>query len=76
MNIHVKLEKNSYDVISEKGAAVRAGEIFDLNRKVMIVADSGLPDSLTETVAGFCGEPHSLRSAAENGQRASLYLRI
>lgn len=74
MNIHVKLEKNSYDVISEKGAAVRAGEIFDLNRKVMIVADSGLPDSLTETVAGFCGEPHIFKvSGGERSKSLAVF---
>ena len=52
----------------------RAGEIFDLNRKVMIVADSGLPDSLTETVAGFCGEPHIFKvSGGERSKSLAVF---
>ena len=44
MVIPVGLGKNSYDIVIERGALERASEIFDLDRKVMIVTASGVPE--------------------------------
>lgn len=43
MQIPVNLEKDSYNIIIERGALDKAGEIFDLDRKVLVVTDSGVP---------------------------------
>ena len=56
MILPVRLGENSYDVIVERGALERAGELLKLDRKVLIVTDSGVPESYAETVAGACRE--------------------
>lgn len=50
--IPVRLGENSYDILLESGGLRRAGEELNLNRKVFIVTDSGVPASYAETVAG------------------------
>ena len=54
MVIPVGLGKNSYDIVIERGALERASEIFDLDRKVMIVTDSGVPEKYYCRVAAGC----------------------
>ena len=46
MIIPVKLPAGSYKITLSRGALQRAGELVDLNRKVLIVTDSGVPASL------------------------------
>lgn len=58
MILPVKTSKGSYDIVIERHALSRAGEILDLNRKVLIVTDSGVPSEYSETVAEFCGEAY------------------
>lgn len=43
MKISVDLKENSYDILIEDGILKRVGEYIDLNRKVMIITDSGVP---------------------------------
>ncbi len=57
MKIPVALGKDSYDITLERGALEKAGEIFNLDRKVMIVTDSGVPGIYVETVARQCRKP-------------------
>ena len=45
MIIPVKLPAGSYKITLSRGALQRAGELVDLNRKVLIVTDSGVPAS-------------------------------
>ena len=54
MILNVDLQKNSYGIVIERGSLVRAGEIFDLDRRVLIVTDSGVPARYAETVAKQC----------------------
>ena len=51
MIIPVKLGKDSYDIILERGAIRKAGELLDIKGKVLIVTDSGVPAEYAETVA-------------------------
>ena len=57
MNIHMNLRENSYDIVVEKGILERAGEHLDLQRRVLIVTDSGVPEIYAQTVAKQCKEP-------------------
>ena len=50
MQIPVNLEKDSYNITIERGALGKAGEIFNLNRKVMVVTDSGVPESYVQVI--------------------------
>jgi len=51
MNIHMNLKENSYDIVVERGIINHAGEQLNLNRRVLIVTDSGVPAEYAETVA-------------------------
>ncbi len=51
MSLYMNLGKDSYDIIIERGALAKAGEYFDLDRKVLVVTDSGVPEEYAKTVA-------------------------
>ena len=57
MIIPVDLKENSYDIVLERGARARAGEYLGLNRKVLIVTDTGVPPEYAETAAKQCASP-------------------
>ncbi|MBR7082678.1 MAG: 3-dehydroquinate synthase, partial [Clostridia bacterium] len=58
MTIHIALGKESYDVTVERGALSRAGEIFDLDRRALVVTDDGVPKQYAEAVAAQCKNSH------------------
>lgn len=49
--IRMELEKNSYNIELERGNLAKAGRLLNLNRKVMIITDEGVPHSYAETIA-------------------------
>ena len=49
--ITIDLGKNSYDIMLEYGCLDRVGELLDLNRKVLVVTDSGVPAEYADAVA-------------------------
>ena len=57
MIIPVKTQTGSYPIYLERGSLKKAGEYFPLNRKVLIVTDSGVPEEYAKTVAKSCKEP-------------------
>ena len=57
MNIPVNLGPDSYQVVIEPGCLDRAGELLDLNRRVMIVTDDGVPEAYAKTLAAQCQSP-------------------
>ena len=57
MIIPVELGLDSYNVYLERGGIKKAGEYLNLNRKVLIVTDSGVPKEYAETVASQCADP-------------------
>ncbi|MCR5845882.1 MAG: 3-dehydroquinate synthase [bacterium] len=46
-----------YDIVVERGALAKAGELLDLDRKVLIVTDTGVPESYAQAVASQCANP-------------------
>ena len=56
MTIHMNLGNNSYDIIVERGILANASNHLNLNRRVLIVTDSGVPREYAETVAAQCKE--------------------
>lgn len=54
MIIPVNLGQDSYDIILERGALKRAGELINLNRRVLVVTDTGVPAEYADTVAAQC----------------------
>lgn len=58
MILSMDLGPNSYDIIVERGALCRADRYFKLDRKVLIVTDSGVPVEYAKTVAACCRAPY------------------
>lgn len=57
MNIHMDLQENSYDIVVKRGVLAQAGEHLHLQRRVLIVTDSGVPKEYAHQVAKQCKEP-------------------
>ncbi len=57
MIIPVKSETFCYDIVIGQGILKSAGELIDLNRRVLIVTDSGVPESYAKTVADLSEKP-------------------
>ena len=57
MNIHLNLRENSYDIIIERGVLEKAGNHLNLDRRVLVVTDSGVPEIYAQTVAKQCKSP-------------------
>jgi len=56
--LHVGLGADSYDIYVEGGLLKRAGELFRLDRKVLVVTDDGVPSEYAETLKAQCREGH------------------
>ena len=56
MTIHMNLGKDSYDILVERGIIAKAHEHLNLNRRVLVVTDTGVPAEYAETVAALCKE--------------------
>ncbi len=57
MEIAVELGKNSYTVTVERGSLQYARRYMRLDRRVLVVTDSGVPAQYAKTVAACCGQP-------------------
>ena len=57
MNIHMNLKENSYDIVVERGVLSRVEQHLNLNRRVLVVTDSGVPEVYAKTIAQQCKEP-------------------
>ena len=58
MIIRMELGESSYDIVLERGCLKKAGELLNLDRRVFILTDDGVPAQYAETVAVQCREPH------------------
>lgn len=56
--IRMELGKNSYNIEIQRGNLNKAGQILNLNRKVMIITDAGVPIKYAEIVAEQCKEAY------------------
>lgn len=51
MTLHVNLGENSYDIIIERGALSKIGEHLDIDRKTLVVTDTGVPARYSAAVS-------------------------
>ena len=58
MILRMNLGADSYDIVLERGALGRAKDLLRLDRKVLIVTDSGVPAKYAEAVAAACREAY------------------
>ena len=54
--LHLNLGERSYDITVGRGLLARAGEYFNLERRVFIVTDEGVPAEYAKAVAGSAKE--------------------
>ena len=57
MDIAVSLPQNGYTVTVRRGVLSEAGKLFDLDRRVLVVTDDGVPPVYARTVAAQCKAP-------------------
>ncbi len=75
--IPMELGKDSYDIVLERGCIRRAGELLNLNRKVLVVTDDGVPEAYAQAVADACREARVLRlPQGESHKNFDSYRRI
>ena len=54
MTLSMNLGANSYDIIIEHGVLKKAAEYLNLNRKILIVTDDGVPEAYADIIAAQC----------------------
>lgn len=57
MEIHIALGAHSYDIILQRGCLSQAGKLLQLERRVLLVTDDGVPKAYADTVAKQCLAP-------------------
>ena len=57
MEIIVELGKNSYPIVLQRGVLAQANAHLKLDRKALIVTDSGVPARYAQAVAACCAQP-------------------
>ncbi len=66
MTIHMNLGEDSYDILVERGILAKANQHLHLNRRVLIVTDTGVPAAYARAVAAQCAE--SVICTVEQGE--------
>ena len=54
MKLTMRLGVRSYDIVVRRGALARVNQLVNLNRKVLVVTDEGVPRSYVETILAQC----------------------
>ncbi len=67
--IPVSLGDRSYDILIRRGALQTAKEELDLNRRVLVVTDYGVPEEYVKTIALQCKEPHIVTVPSGEGSK-------
>ena len=70
MVLTMELGKNSYDIIVERGALARVGELLDLDRRVLIVTDHGVPRQYARAVSMAASQPTVVTVAVGEGSKS------
>ena len=56
MTIHINLGEDSYDILVERGILKNTSQYLNLDRRVLVVTDSGVPEQYAKAVAEQCKE--------------------
>ena len=56
MTLHMNLAENGYDITVARGALARVATLFNLDRRVLVLTDSGVPAAYAAAVAATCRE--------------------
>ena len=74
MTIHMDLGADSYDIVVERGGLFTAAKSMDLQRRVLIVTDDGVPGVYVKELAAQCEKPciHTIAQGEESKNTDSL----
>lgn len=70
MTIHMNLGQDSYDIIVERGILAQAKQQLNLNRRVLIVTDTGVPAAYAQTLAAQCKDSTICTVQAGEGSKS------
>lgn len=76
MTLNLNLPNGGYPIYIERGALDRAGELFSLDRRVLIVTDSGVPASYATRVAEQCQTAHVVTVPEGEGSKSLATLEL
>lgn len=68
--LHLDLGERGYDINIGRGLIRKVGEFFDLQRRVLIVTDSGVPKNYAEAVKKCCKEAKILTVNQGEGSKS------
>lgn len=71
MKLHVDLKENSYDIVMEHGALSKVKDLIDLNRKVFIITDRGVPQEYAKIVQSQCKD--GVIHVIEEGEKSKSF---
>lgn len=74
MTIHVELGASSYDIELSRGALSRVGELIPMQRKVLVVTDSGVPAEYADAVVSFAKE--AVKVVIPEGEESKCFERL
>ena len=74
MILHLNLPSGGYPIYIERGALDRAGELFSLACRVLIVTDSGVPAEYAKRVAEQCQQAHIVTVPEGEGSKSMATL--
>ncbi len=60
MKLTVHLAEQSYDIFLTRGCLAEAGRYMNLNRKVLLVTDTGVPQQYADAIAAQCKEAYKV----------------
>ena len=70
MVLHLNLPTGGYPIYIERGALDRVGELLSLDRRVLVVTDSGVPCDYARRVAAQCREAHIVTVPEGEGSKS------
>ena len=76
MILHLDLPTGGYPIYIERGALDRVGELFSLERRVLVVTDKGVPADYAKRVAAQCKYAHIVTVDEGEGSKSFDVLQL
>lgn len=70
MVLNVNLGEKSYDIVVERNSIDHIEDYIDLNRKVMIITDDGVPEIYSKKVADKCKNAYIYKVSSGEGSKS------
>ena len=76
MTMRIELGERSYDVIIERGCMKKTSDLLDLDRKVLIVTDTGVPEEYSGLIAKQCRDAYVVKIPQGEGSKNMTNLEL